>query len=165
MLNIIRSRSRRKSKIETFDDSPDSGLESGGSTNKYELEMHDYNFLWSWNFPHGPIFYFWIQNPFSLVGKIQKFYFSSRAPVSLTSAWPQKGDTDGVKNPNSNTATSQMDSILRFFTDTEVGFSKINGTASHPVVKNAVSWGIFGIWAISIWTYDERMKLLMYDDQ
>ena len=45
MRNIIRSRSRRKSKLETFDDSPDSGLESGGSTNKYELEMHDYNFL------------------------------------------------------------------------------------------------------------------------
>ena len=35
MLNIIRSRSRRKSKIENFDDSPDSGLESGGSINKY----------------------------------------------------------------------------------------------------------------------------------
>ena len=67
---------------------------------------------------------------------IKKLYFSSRAPVSLTSAWPQKGDTDGVKNPNSNTATSQMDSILRFFTDTEVGFSilKIDGTASYPVV-------------------------------
>ena len=41
MLNIIRSRSRRKSKLENFDDSPDSGLESGGSTNKYELEMYD----------------------------------------------------------------------------------------------------------------------------
>lgn len=41
MLNIIRSRTRRKSKLENFDDSPDSGLESGGSTNKYELEMHD----------------------------------------------------------------------------------------------------------------------------
>ena len=49
-----------------------------------------------------------------------KIIFSSRAPVSLTSAWPQKGDADGVKNPNSNSATSQMDSILRFFTDTEV---------------------------------------------
>ena len=95
-------------------------------------------------------FLFLDSNPIFVSRKNSKFYFSSRAPVSLTSAWPQKGDTDGVKNPNSNTATSQMDSILRFFTDTEVGFSKINGTASHPVVKNAVSWGIFGIWAISI---------------
>ena len=41
MLNIIRSRSRRKNKIEKFDDSPDSGLESGGSINKYVLRMHD----------------------------------------------------------------------------------------------------------------------------
>ena len=38
MLNIIRSRSRRKSKIEKFDDSPDSGLDSAGSINKYEFE-------------------------------------------------------------------------------------------------------------------------------
>ena len=67
--------------------------------------------------------------------------------MSLTSAWPQKGDTDGVKNPNSNTATSQMDSILRFFTDTEVGFSilKIGGTASYPVVKKMRFHGVFSV--------------------
>ena len=39
----------------------------------------------------------------------------SRAPVSLTSAWPQKSD-ESVK-PQPSQPTSQMDSILRFFTD------------------------------------------------
>ena len=123
MLNIIRSRSRKKSKVEAFDGSPDSGLESGGSTNKYDLVKCMIRVFCGHETCRMNLFFlFLILRHFFDSGKYFKKSFSSRAPVSLTSAWPQKGDTDGVKNPNSNTATSQMDSILRFFTDTEVGF-------------------------------------------
>ena len=64
----------------------------------------------------------------------------SRAPVALAPSWPQTNDP--LKKEEAK-PTSQMDSILRFFTDTEVcqKYHLTSSSAKHSLRKSHVKVG------------------------